>query len=42
METIDLFGFQVPSLVMWIIGAIIIVLVVAFILKGFLAEMKKK
>lgn len=39
---IDLFGFQVPSAVVWILVAIIVVIVVVFILKGFFSEMRKK
>ena len=39
---IELFGFQVPDCVLWILGAIVVVLVVAFILKGFFSELKKK
>lgn len=39
---IDLFGFQVPAAVPWIIGIIIVVLVVVLILKGFISEMRKK
>lgn len=39
---IDLFGFQVPSIVVWIIGIAIVVLVIVLILKGFISEMRKK
>ena len=39
---ISLFGYQVPSVVLWIIGIIIVVLVVVFIGKGFISEMRKK
>lgn len=38
----NLFGFQVPSAVPWIIGGAIVVLVIAFIAKGFISEMRKK
>ncbi|MGI6216067.1 MAG: hypothetical protein ACOYIK_00485 [Coriobacteriales bacterium] len=39
---IDLFGLQVPSYVLWILIAIVVVLVVGLILKGFISEMRKK
>ena len=39
---VNLFGHMVPAVVPWILGIIIVVLVVAFILKGFIAEMRKK
>lgn len=39
---ISLFGFQVPAAVPWIVGIVIIALVVIFILKGFISEMRKK
>ncbi len=39
---IELFGMQVPDFVLWILIAIAIVLVIVFILKGFISEMKKK
>lgn len=38
----SLFGFEVPMAVIWAIVAIIVVVVVAFIAKGFIDEMKKK
>jgi hypothetical protein len=37
-----LFGLSVPSWAPWLVLAIVIVLVVAFILKGFIDEMRKK
>lgn len=37
----DLFGFNVPMQAIWIIVAIVVLVIVAFIAKGFLDEMKK-
>ncbi len=37
----DLFGFTVPMSAIWIIVAIIVLVIVAFIAKGFIDEMKK-
>ncbi len=39
---VTLFGLQVPTWVLFAIGALIIVLILAFIAKGFISEMKKK
>lgn len=39
---IDLFGLQVPDYVLWILIAVIVILVVGLILKGFFSEIKKK
>ncbi|MGI6221819.1 MAG: hypothetical protein ACOYIP_08170 [Coriobacteriales bacterium] len=39
---ISLFGFQVPAAAPWIFGIIIVALIVIFILKGFISEMRKK
>ena len=41
-DMIDLFGMQVPGFVVWILVAVIVVLVVGFILKGFFSELRKK
>lgn len=37
----ELFGMQVPMAVIWIVAAIVVIIVVAFIVKGFIEEMKK-
>lgn len=37
----ELFGFMVPMEAVWIVVAIVVILVVAFIAKGFIDEMKK-
>lgn len=38
----DLFGFEVPGYVIGILIGALVLLVVIFILKGFIEEMKKK
>lgn len=38
---VDLFGFQVPMTAIWVIVAIVVLVIVAFIAKGFIDEMKK-
>ena len=37
----EIFGFQVPMAVIWIVVIVVIVAIVAFIAKGFFDEMKK-
>lgn len=36
-----LFGIPVPMTAVWIVVAIVVLVIVAFIAKGFLEEMKK-
>ena len=35
-----LFGLTVPMTLIWVIAAIVVVLVIAFIVKGFIDKMK--
>lgn len=37
----SIFGFDVPMEAIWIIVAIVVLIIVAFIAKGFIDEMKK-
>lgn len=37
----DVFGFQVPMEAIWIFAAIVVVIIIVFIAKGFIDEMKK-
>lgn len=41
MDSIDLFGIQVPVVAIWVLVAIIVLIIVVFIAKGFMDEMKK-
>jgi hypothetical protein len=38
---VDVFGFSIPAWIIWALGAIFIILIVVFILKGYFSEMKK-
>jgi hypothetical protein len=42
MVTMDLFGFEIPSIAFWGVIAVVAILVIIFIVKGFLDELKKK
>lgn len=36
-----LFGLEVPAALIWVIVAVIVIVIIAFIVKGFLDEMKR-
>lgn len=38
----ELFGIAIPMEAVWIFAAIIVLIIIIFIAKGFLDEMKKK
>ncbi len=38
----ELFGIQIPMAAIWVVVAIVVILIIAFIAKGFMDEMKKK
>lgn len=37
----SLFGFEIPMTAIWVVAAIVVIIVIAFIVKGFVEEMKK-
>ncbi len=39
---IDLFGFEIPAWVIWVLVGIIVLILVIFIIRGFIDEMRKK
>lgn len=41
MSTIPIFGLEIPVVAVWIVVAIVVIAVIAFIGKGFFDEMKK-
>ena len=42
-DPVDFFGlFQVPAIVCWVVGGLVVIGVIAFIAKGFFSELKKK
>ncbi len=38
---IEAFGFQIPTIVIWILVAVIVILIAAPLIKGFIDEMKR-
>ena len=41
MGSIPIFGMQIPAVAVWVVVAIVVIAVIAFIGKGFFDEMKK-
>lgn len=39
--TMTLFGFDVPMEAVWVVVALVVIVIIAFIAKGFIDEMKK-
>ena len=39
---VTIFGFAVPSYVLWILGGVLVLGIIGFILKGFISEIRKK
>jgi len=40
--TISVFGLEISAIVFWVVVALVVLATIAFIVKGFLDEMKKK
>lgn len=38
----ELFGFEIPAIAVWIVLALVVIAVICFIAKGFFDELKKK
>ena len=39
---VTIFGFAVPTYVIWILVAVLVIGIIGFILKGFISEIRKK
>ena len=38
---IDIFGLQIPTWILFVVLALVVILILVFIAKGFIKEMKK-